>query len=247
MFEKLFTPIKIKGMELKHRIIMPAMGTKFSGNTSFVTPTLIHYHAARAKGGSALNIVEVCSVHTPSAPRHFLSISEDKYISGLKDLTDAIHAEGGKAGLQLWQGSLAVGRDQTAQILMASDIPLGPDLIVPGITKEQIKEIVTCYGKAAERAVKAGFDCIEFHCAHNYLPHSFLSGGINHRTDEYGGNFENRIRFPLECIREIRKNIPDDMPLFMRIDAHDDYLENGLTIEEVIDFLVLVPEIPLSA
>lgn len=99
MFEKLFTPIKIKGMELKHRIIMPAMGTKFSGNTSFVTSTLIHYHAARAKGGSALNIVEVCSAHTPSAPRHFLSISEDKYISGLKDLTDAIHAEGGKAGL----------------------------------------------------------------------------------------------------------------------------------------------------
>ncbi len=239
MFENIFTPIKIRGMELKHRIIMPAMGTKFSGNTSFVTPTLIHYHEARVKGGSALNIVEVCSVHTPSAPRHFLSISEDKYIPGLKDLTDAIHAEGGKAGLQLWQGSLAVGMDQTAQILMASDTPLGPDLIVPGINRDQIKEIVTCYGTAAERAVKAGFDCIEFHCAHNYLPHSFLSGGINHRTDEYGGSFENRIRFPLECIREIRKNIPEDMPLFMRIDAHDDYLENGLTIEEVIEFCKL--------
>ena len=116
--------------------------------------------------------------------------------------------------------------DQTAQILMASDTPLGPDLIVPGITRDQIKEIVTCYGTAAERAVKAGFDCIEFHCARNYLPHSFLSGGINHRTDEYGGSFENRIRFPLECIREIRKNIPEDMPLFMRIDAHDDKLQD---------------------
>ena len=69
--------------------------------------------------------------------------------------------------------------------------------------------------------------------AHNYLPHSFLSGGINHRTDEYGGSLENRSRFPLEVIRAVRANIPEDMPVFMRIDAHDDYLENGLTIEEV--------------
>lgn len=239
MFEKLFTPIKIRGMELKHRIVMPAMGTKFSGNASYVTQKHIDYHVARAKGGSAINIVEVCSVHTPSAPRHFLSISEDEYIPGLKQLTDEIHAAGGKAGLQLWQGSLAVGMDQTAQILMASDTPMGSDITLPGITVEQIKEIVECYGKAAVRAVKAGFDCIEFHCAHNYLPHSFLSGGINRRTDEYGGSFENRAKFPLECICAIRENIPSDMPLFMRIDAHDDYLEGGLTIEEVIEFCKL--------
>lgn len=242
MFEKLFDPIKIRGMELKSRIIMPAMGTKFSGNASYVTPTHINYHAQRVKGGSALNIVEVCSVHTPSAPRTFLSISEDEYIPGLKELTDAIHAEGGKAGLQLWQGSLAVGTDETAQILMASDTPIEPDITLPGMTIEQIKEIVECYGKAAARAVKAGFDCVEFHCAHNYLPHSFLSGGINHRTDEYGGSFENRIKFPLECIKEIRKNIPKEMPLFMRIGAHDDYLEGGLTTQEVIAFCKLAGE-----
>ncbi|MBQ6408389.1 MAG: FAD-dependent oxidoreductase [Butyrivibrio sp.] len=239
MFEKLFTPIRIKGMELNNRIIMPAMGTKFSGNDSFVTDKLIAYHVARAKGGSGLNIVEVASVHTPSAPRHFLSISEDKYVPGFKKLTDAIHEAGGKAGIQLWQGSLAVGMDQTAQILMASDIPVSETITLPGITVSQIKDIVECYGKAAKRAVEAGFDCIEFHCAHNYLPHSFLSGGINHRTDEYGGSFENRAKFPLECIKAIRANMPEDMPLFMRIDAHDDYLEGGLTIEEVIEFCEL--------
>ena len=242
MFEKLFSPIKIKGMELKNRVILPAMGTKFAGRASYVTEQLINYHTARAKGGCALNIVEVCSVHTPSAPRGFLSISEDEYIPGLKNLTDAIHAEGGKAGLQLWQGSLAVGMDKTAQILVASDMPVGNGITLPGITKEQITEIVDCYGKAAKRAVAAGFDCIEFHCAHNYLPHSFLSGGINHRTDEYGGSFENRSRFPLECIRSIKANMPDDMPLFMRIDAHDDYLEGGLTIDEVIEFCKLAKE-----
>ena len=242
MFEKLFSPFKIKDMELKNRVILPAMGTKFAGKASFVTPQLIHYHTARVKGGCGLNIVEVCSVHTPSAPRGFLSISEDEYIPGLKELTDAIHSEGGKAGLQLWQGSLAVGMDQTAQILVASDMPVSAEMTIPAITKEQIAEIAECFGKAAGRAVQAGFDCVEFHCAHNYLPHSFLSGGINHRTDEYGQSFENRAKFPLECIRAIRANIPEGMPLLMRIDAHDDYLEGGLTIEEVIAFCKLAKE-----
>lgn len=242
MFDKLFTPIKIKGMELRNRAVMPAMGTKFSGNTSFVTPTLIEYHRTRVRGGSALNIVEVSSVHTPSAPRHFLSISDDMYIPGMKQLTDVIHAEGGKAGIQLWQGSICVGMDQTAQILVASDMPVSAEMTLPGMSIDQIKEIVDCYGKAAARAVAAGFDCIEFHCAHNYLPHSFLSGGINHRTDEYGGSFENRVKFPLECIRAIRANIPEDMPLFMRICAQDDYLEGGMTIEDTIAFCKLAGE-----
>ena len=239
MFEKIFTPIQIRDLELPHRIVLPAMGTKFSGNDCFVTDKLIDYHVARVKGGSGLNIVEVSSVHTPSAPRHFLSISDDMYIPGMKKLTDAVHEAGGNIGIQLWQGSLAVGMDQTAQILMSTDTPFTPEFTVPGITTEQIEEIIACYGAAAARAVQAGFDCIEFHCAHNYLPHSFLSGGLNHRTDEYGGSFENRAKFPLACIRAIRENIPEGMPLFMRIDAHDDYLDGGLTIEEVIEFCKL--------
>lgn len=110
------------------------------------------------------------------------------------------------------------------------------------ITTDRIQEIVECYGKAAARCTEAGYDCLEFHCAHNYLPHSFLSGGLNHRTDEYGGSFENRSRFPLECIRAIRNAIPEEMPLFMRIDAHDDYLPGGLTIEEIIEFCRIAGE-----
>lgn len=205
-------PITIRGLTLRNRVIFPATGTKLSGNTSFVTDALIDYHTARVDGGSGLNIVEVSSVHTPSAPRHFLFLSEDMYIPGHKKLVDAIHAHGGKAGVQHWQGSLCEGLDQTAQILMASDMPMGPGITLPGITVEQIREVVECYGKAATRAVAAGYDCIEFHCAHNYLPHSFLSGGKNHRTDEYGGSLENRARFPLEALRAIRANMPDTMP-----------------------------------
>ena len=154
MFDHLFKPIKIRGMELKNRIVLPAMGTKFSGKASYVTDQLIDYHVARVKGGSGLNIVEVSSVHTPSAPRGFLSLSEDEYIPGMKRLTEAIHAAGGKAGVQLWQGSICVGMDPTAQILVASDMPVSPEMTVPGMTKEQIAEVVSCYGAAAKRAEK---------------------------------------------------------------------------------------------
>ena len=237
MFEKMFEPIQIRGLTLKNRVVYSAAGTKFSGKQgSFVTDKLIHYHVARVKGGSGLNCVEVSSVHTPSAPRNFLSISEDMYIPGHKKLVDAIHEAGGKACIQLWQGGLAVGSDQTAQILVSSDMPVSEQITLPGITLDQIKEVEECFGKAAARAVQAGYDCVEFHCAHNYLPHTFLSAFFNHRQDEYGGSLENRARFPLECIKEIRKNIPEDMPLFMRIDAQDDYLENGMTIEDTITF-----------
>ncbi|ERK44934.1 FAD-dependent oxidoreductase [Faecalitalea cylindroides] len=241
MFEHLLSPIKIRGLELKNRIILPAMGTRMASEKGEITDRLIAYHAARAKGGCGLNIVEVTAVHRPSSPAHFVWICEDSLIEGHKKLTDAIHENGGKAGIQLWQGGLAVSMDPSAQILLPSDMNLG-QYTIPGITLEQIKEIVFCYGQAARRAVEAGYDCIEFHLAHNYLPHSFLSGGLNHRTDEYGGSFENRCRFPLEVIDAIRNNIPEDMPLFIRIDAHDDFLEKGLTIEEVIDFCNIAKE-----
>ncbi|WP_461816087.1 bile acid Fe-S flavoenzyme BaiCD [Faecalimonas sp.] len=241
MFEHVFTPIRIRDMELKNRIIMPAMGTRMADEKGNVTDKLIAYHAARAKGGCALNIVEVAAVHTPSAPAHFVSISEDCHIEGHKKLTDAIHKNGGKAGLQLWQGSIAVSMDPKAKIFVVSDMNFGPHTL-KAITKEEIQEIILAYGKAAVRAVEAGYDCLEFHLAHNYLPHSFLSAGFNHREDEYGGSFENRCRFPLEVIDELRKNMPEGMPLFIRIDSQDDMLENGLTVEEIIRFCKIAKE-----
>lgn len=235
MFNTLFSPIQIREMKLKNRVILPAMGTRMANEKSEITERLINYHAARAKGGCALNIVEVASVHTPSAPAHFVSISEDHYMEGHKKLTEAIHEAGGKAGIQLWQGSIAVGMDPKAKMFVVNDSSFG-QFTMPAITIEEMEEIVDCYGKAAKRAVESGYDTIEFHCAHNYLPHSFLSGGLNRRQDEYGGSLENRAKFPLACIRAIRKNMPEGMPLFMRIGAFDDCLPNGMTIEETIEF-----------
>lgn len=242
-YKYLFNPIKIRGMELKNRIIFPAMGTKMATEDKYVTKQLIDYHVERVKGGCGLNFVEVSSVFSKAAPKKFLAISEDKYIPGLKELTDAIHENGGKAGIQLWLGGLAVGSDREQMIIIPSPKPIpGTEYTLPEASIEIIKESIEAFGEAARRAVEAGFDVLEFHAAHNYTPHSFLSPYFNKRTDEYGGDLKNRARFSLECIEAIRKNIPRDMPLFMRIDAHDDYLEGGLTIEEIIEFSKMAGE-----
>lgn len=235
-YENLFKPIKIRGMELRNRVVFPAITTQLGESKGTATQKLIDYHVARVLGGSELNLTESVSVHTPSAPITFLSISEDKFISGYSKFVKAIHQAGGKTGLQLWQGGLyAVMADPSVAGIIPSERVVDGK-VIPGVTKETINEVVKAFGDAARRAVEAGFDCVELHAAHNYSPHMFLSSAFNKRTDEYGGSLENRQRYTLECIASIRKNIPDDMPLFMRIDAYDDYLENGLTIEEVIEF-----------
>lgn len=241
MEEKIFTKLQIGSMELKNRVVLPAMGTKFVDGRS-VSQKLIDYHVNRVKGGCGLNIVEVASVHDASAPEKFLSISRDEYLPGLTKLCDAIHENGGKVGIQLWQGSLAVARDPNARILVPSDMHMKSGEIIKGMSYDDIMDVVSAYGKAAYRAYQAGFDCVEIHMGHNYLMHSFLSGAINHRDDEFGGSFENRCRLPLMVIDAVVDALPDDFPVFVRIDAHDDYLENGLTIGEVINFLKIAKE-----
>lgn len=238
-FPKLFSPIKIRGLELRNRVVMSAMGTheaSASEDGRMVTDKLIGYHVARAKGGCGLNTTECCAVDLASSPRGFLALSDDKYIPGMKRLCDAVHDAGGRMAVQLWQGGLAVGSDPDAEKLVPCDIPFSAEYTLPGVSAERLLTVIDAYGQAAHRAVAAGFDVIEFHCGHNYLPHSMLSGGINHRTDEWGGSLENRMKFPLACIRSIRENIPEEMPLFMRIVWQDDFLEEGLTPEDVIAF-----------
>lgn len=243
MYTNLFSPIDIKGMKLKNRVVFPAMGTKIPGQEKYVTQQLIDYHVARVEGGCGLNFTEVCGVHGPSTPNGFLGIYDEKYVPGLKNLTDAVHEAGGKVGVQLWQGGLAIaGYGIESKFTPSDDTAYGVEGIIPAATIEEIEEIVESFGTAAKNAVLAGFDCIEFHAGHGYSPHAFLSSAWNKRTDKYGGSLENRARFSLECIKAIRDNIPKDMPLFMRVVAHDDYVENGLTIEDTIEFCKMAKE-----
>ena len=246
-YEHLFAPLKIRGMELKNRVILPAMGCYFTDGHP--NNRSIAYFKARAEGGCALITPEATSVYGPGAPDNFLNISADEYIPSFKKMTDEIHAAGSKMCVQLWEGGITpMFFDQKCIPIIPSDLmvdmvfgnPLPQALPVPGTDVETIHAVVHAFGQAARRAVQAGFDTIEYHLAHGYMPHMFLSPAFNKRTDEYGGNRENRYRFPMECIRAIRANMPEDMPLIIRIDSCDDDMEGGMTIDDVIDFLNVV-------
>lgn len=227
-YEALFSPFKIRGLELKNRIVLPGMNTKMTRNKGDIGENMIAYHVARAKAGCALNIFECVSVCPEPHAYMYMGLYTDHHVSELKKLTDAVHEAGGRMGLQLWHGGFSpqLFFDET-NVLETPD----------NLSVERIHEIVKQFGTAAKRAVDAGFDVVEFHAAHSYLPHEFLSPGTNKRTDEYGGNFENRCRFLFEIIAEVRKNIPEDMPFFMRAGCIDELMEQNMTEEEIVEFI----------
>lgn len=227
-YDALFSPFKIRGLELKNRIILPGMNTKMTKNKHYVGENLIEYHVARAKAGCALNIFECVAICPAPHAYMYMGLYNDHHVAELKKLTDAVHEVGGKMSVQLWHGGFS------PQLFFDESNTLEtPD----NLTVERIHEIVEEFGHSAKLAVEAGFDSVEFHAAHSYLPHEFLSPGTNKRTDEYGGNFENRCRFLFEIITSIRKNIPEDMPFFMRVGCIDELMEKTMTEEEIVEFI----------
>ncbi|MBR5485438.1 MAG: FAD-dependent oxidoreductase [Oscillospiraceae bacterium] len=246
MYEKLLSPLKIRGVELRNRVVLPAMMTKMTTDDyqGIVSDKLVNYHAAIAKGGCGLNITEVIAIHPTTHGYAFCAMYEEKHYEPIKKMIDAVHANGGKMCVQLWHGGLTA--NVMLDMLPEEIKPQRPKIMendVNSIPLEMIDEIVAAFGTAARKAVSLGADVLEYHTAHLYLGHSFMSRVWNQRTDEYGGSLENRARFVRRVIQEIRKNMPEDMPLFMRIDVHDDEVgELGMTTEEVAQILTWVHE-----
>lgn len=235
--EHLFQPITIKNMTLRNRVMLPGMSTRLCHDGGFVSDDMIAYYSAIAKGGCGLIVVEATSVHKPTAPGNFMQICTDEHIPGLKRLTEAVHAAGAKISIQLWQGGFcATATDTSLPAIVPSDTEFR-GLKLKGVSKEQIAEVVKAYGEAACRAVEAGFDSVDLHCGHQYSPAHFLSGAFNKRDDEYGGDLAGRARYALEIIRAIRANVPAEFPVGMRVVAQDDFVENGNTIEDTIQFI----------
>ncbi|AIS53025.1 NADH oxidase [Thermoanaerobacter kivui] len=233
-FEKLLEPIQIRSMKLRNRIVMPPMVTNYAADDGAVTDRLKVYHQTRAKGGVGLIIVEASYVH-PSGKgfKNEVGIYKDELIPGLRELTEAVHKYGAKIAIQLYHG----GRQTTSkvtgmQIVAPSPIPCPVKQEMPKeLSVEEIKELIKAFGQAARRAKEAGFDAVEIHGAHGYLLNQFLSPYSNKRTDEYGGSFENRMRFPLEVVRRVRKEVGTDFPIIYRMSA-EEYVPGGLTIED---------------
>lgn len=229
----LFSPVTINKTTFRNRIIFPSMLTRFAASGGEMSDQLMNYHVARAAGGAGLNMLEATCVH-PSGIcfESGLSLYADRYIRGLSRFTAAIHAAGGKAGIQLNHGGL-----YTLPAVSNGPIPLVS--FVSGMTPEansrildqqEIQELILAWGQAARRAVEAGFDIVEIHGAHGYLIGQFLSPLTNRREDAYGGNFERRMRFPLEVIRSVREAVGPDFPVSFRCSV-EEFLPGGITLD----------------
>jgi 2,4-dienoyl-CoA reductase-like NADH-dependent reductase (Old Yellow Enzyme family) len=231
----LFSSLMLRSLTFPHRIAVSPM-CEYSSTDGFANDWHFVHLGSRAIGGAALVITEAAAVNPEGriTPQD-LGIYRDEHISELKRITSFLHQHGSYAGIQLAhagrKASMAAPWEKT-RLVSASEggwQPVAPSAIpfdqlygIPAaLDRAGMDKIVADFIAAVRRAVDAGFDLIEVHAAHGYLIHEFLSPLSNQRTDEYGGSFENRIRFPLEIVRAVRTNWPQHLPVFVRISATD--------------------------
>lgn len=218
----LFESYTIKGLQVKNRIMMSPMCQYLANEDGTITDWHLMHYGARAAGGVGLIMVEASGVENRGRiTSRDLGIYSDDHIPGLRRIVDFCHTFGAKAGIQLAHAGRK-SEVQEEQNVAPSAIPFSEKYRTPHeLTADEIQKIVEAFGQAARRAVAAGFDTVEIHGAHGYLIHEFLSPYSNRRTDEYGGSQANRMRFALEVIRSVKREIPEDMPLLMRVSASE--------------------------
>jgi len=232
---KLFTPLTIKSVTLKNRIVVSPM-CEYSSVDGFANEWHLVHLGSRAVGGAGLVITEATAVSPEGriSPDD-LGIWKNAHLDKLKNIVSFIHKHGSVAGIQLahagrkasspspWKGSSQLSEETGGwQPVAPSAIPFRDGDIIPeALNTEGIKKVVGDFKAAAQRALSAGFKLVEIHGAHGYLIHEFLSPLSNQRTDEYGGSFENRIRLLTEITEAIQSVWPKELPLFVRISATD--------------------------
>lgn len=231
----LFEQLIVKGMELRNRLVMPPMVTNFASEDGAVNRQMIDYYIERAQGGTGLIIVEMSYPHpTGKGFPCMLGVYNDAFIPGLNELAEAIKSYGACAALQIGHAGRQTRSEITGHTILApSAIPSKGTVEVPKeMSMEEIQEIIHAFGTAALRAKRAGFDAVELHGTHGYLLNEFLSPYTNKRTDAYGGSFDNRLRFPIEVIQEVRSKAGETYPIIFRLCANE-YIEGeeGITLD----------------
>ncbi|ANY65491.1 NADPH dehydrogenase [Paenibacillus sp. BIHB 4019] len=229
----LFSPYTIKGLELKNRIVMSPM-CQYSVDQKDGIATDWHYmhYVSRAIGGTGFILIEMTDVEPDGRISDFdLGLWSDEQIPALKRIVDACHSYGAKVGIQI---AHAGRKAEDAEVPVApSAIAFDENSKQPrALATEEVKGLVQKFRSAVARAVQAGFDAIELHGAHGYLIHQFHSPLTNKRDDEYGKDL---ARFGREIIRAAKAEMPENMPLLMRISAKE-YVEGGYGIQESAAF-----------
>ena len=207
-FNAMFQPIEIGPMTVKNRFVVPPMGNNFANTDGTMSEQSAAYYRERAKGGFGLITIEATVVHkgAKGGPRK-PCLYDDSTIESFRKVIDGCHAEGAKVSIQLQNaGPEGNAKNAGAPITAATSIPsvCGRD-IPKQLTTEEVYELIKGYGEAARRAMEAGADAVEIHMAHGYLVSTFLSPRTNKRVDEFGGCFENRMRFSCLIIEEVKK------------------------------------------
>ena len=222
LYDNLFEPIDVGGVTIKNRIVRSPHGTGLQGEA------LIAYHEARARGGVGMSTVEATGVH-PSAPSGIRLFSDD-CLPLLEQLSSRVHPHGMKMFHQLYHSGASSGMMPEAWSASAVPNPMGGSMPI-AMTKTMIDDVVGAFGDAARRVRDGGLDGVDIHASSGYLIHEFLSPALNKRTDEYGGSFDNRMRFLLEVIASVRDAVGEaDFAVGVRL-PNEDYVPGGLTAE----------------
>ncbi len=242
IFDRLFQPIDINGLTLKNRLVMPAIHHLYTPD-GYATAKFNEYYWKRAEGGVGLVIAGGCRFDDYGAPWAMMSLQHDDMIPGWKEFTDGMHKRGAAVAVQLYHA----GRYSRKKNVPEGKAALAPSAVLASytnetakaMTKDEIQEVVQKWANAAVRAKKAGFDAVEIIGCGGYLICQFLSPITNLRTDEYGGTWENRCRFPLEVIAAVRAAVGPNYPLFMRI-AGNDFMKGSNTNTEAVEFAKVI-------
>ncbi len=232
---KLLEPGFIGRLRIKNRVSMAPMERSLGNKDGSVTQRYIDYLMERAKNGAGMICVEATYIDLGGRGHFYqLGLGDDKVIPSHRRLTDALHEYDVRVSSQLYHAGRATSIPRTGQQLVA---PSPVSCLVTGgdmpheLTRNEIKELVRKFGEAARRAKEAGYDMITLHGAHGYLIGAFASPFTNKRTDEYGGSLENRMKFPLEVLAEVRRVVGSDFPVGYRISA-DEFVDGGLTLDD---------------
>ena len=245
----LFSPVRLAGLELSNRIVVSPM-CQYSGDDGCANDWHLMHLGMLANSGAGLVVVEATHVERHGRITHgCLGLYSDDNEAALGRVVSAARRRGtAKFGIQIahsgrkgsaqrpWHGgaSLKAGDEDPWPTIAASAIPFGDNWATPReATEADMNRVRDAFVNAAQRALRIGFDSIELHMAHGYLLHGFMSPLANKRTDQYGGSFENRMRFPLSVARAVRAVVPKHVPLGARITGSD-WREGGLTPDDAV-------------
>ena len=245
MYNRLFSKMNIGKMEVPNRIVMTAMGNHLANSDGSVSDADIAFYGARARGGVGLVITECACVDFSTGKGNLrqIAVDDDRYIEGLAALAEEIHRYGSKIAVQIYhpgrQGIAAVNHVESMKSSSQTECQCVHQP-THEMSKEEIHDMIEKFAEGAARIKKAGIDAVELHGAHGYLIGQFLSPYTNKRTDEYGGSFENRMRFLDEIIDAVRRECGSEYPVIVRysVDEHMEYAglpEEGLHLTDGVD------------